>query len=603
MKKRIIITFLVFIGLRAFALLPVLEREISLNFQSEKLSAVLLKIQEQGGFVFSYQSALLDGVRPVTIQIKKKTVREALALILPKTITYKSKNNYIILKEKPVEKPSDKKEISGYVIDKNTDQKVANVTIYDKQSLQSVTTDEYGYYSIKVPVANEKISVNKESYKDTALTLSAIGDSNFVNITLKPEREPSGKTDTVNKWKNRFNDFNIYTRELAGKFKGFVNTLNIKDSIKRPFQISLVPFVGTNHKLSGNAINRLSINILGGYAKGLNGFEAGAIFNIDERNVKGVQLAGVFNIVGHAAQGTQCAGLMNIVGESFKGFQAAGLMNINDGVHSGVQVASLMNITGFARGCSMAGMMNIAGTVKGSQLAGMANINDTLYGVAASGMFNISKFGKTSLQIAPVFNITENGSTALQLGALFNQTSYLRGVQIGMLNFADSAKGVPIGLLSFVKKGVHQVELSADELFPLNLAFRTGVPAFHNIISVGYKTGSSLWQVGYGVGSSLHLKNKWYGELTATAHHLSNGRFYSAVSDLYRFYVGFEYKFKKRFSVAFGPQLNIYVSDTYDSDFTSIYNNVPPYHIENQTNEFGFNRKMWLGGKIALRFL
>ncbi|MBL7930300.1 MAG: hypothetical protein JNL60_00275, partial [Bacteroidia bacterium] len=344
-------------------------------------------------------------------------------------------------------------------------------------------------------------------------------------------------------------------------------------------------------------------NVIGGYAKGLNGFEAGCIFNIDERSVKGVQLAGVFNIVGHTAQGTQCAGLFNIVGESFKGFQAAGLMNINDGVHSGVQMASLMNITGFARGCSMAGMMNIAGTAKGSQLAGMANINDTLYGVAASGMFNISKCGKTSLQIAPVFNISDNGSSALQLGALFNKTSYLRGVQIGMLNFADSANGVPIGFLSFVKKGVHQIELSADELFPLNLSFRTGVPAFYNIISVGYKTGSPLWQVGYGVGSSLHLKNKWYGEITATAHHLSNGRFYISASDLYRFYVGFEYKFKKRFSVAFGPQLNVYVSDTYDSDFTSIYNNIPPYHIDNQTNEFGFNRKMWLGGKIALRFL
>ncbi|MBL7930654.1 MAG: carboxypeptidase-like regulatory domain-containing protein, partial [Bacteroidia bacterium] len=260
MKKSIIIFTLLFLArLQAFALLPVLEREINLSFQSEKLSSVLLKIQEQGGFVFSYQSALLDGTRPITIQLKRKTVREALALILPKTITYKSKNNYIILKEKPVEKPSDKKEISGYVIDKSTDKKVANVTIYDKQSLQSVTTDEYGYYSIKVPVSNEKISINKESYKDTAVALSAIGDSNFVNISLKPESDMPGKADTINKWKSRFNDFNIYTRELAGKFKGFVNTLNIKDSIKRPFQISLVPFVGTNHKLSGNSINRLSI--------------------------------------------------------------------------------------------------------------------------------------------------------------------------------------------------------------------------------------------------------------------------------------------------------------------------------------------------------
>lgn len=604
MKKVVFVFWLVvFCKLSGFAFVPVLEREITLNFQSEKMSSVLLRIQEQAGFVFSYQPSLLDGIAPVTLQLRKKTVREALTLLLPKSITFKPKNNYIILKQKQADKPGDKKEISGYVIDRATDQKVANVTIYDQQSMQSVTTDQYGYYTIKVPVGNEKINVNKENYKDTAVVLSAIGDSSFVNISLKPDSLVFAGKDTSVPKRNRLNDFNIYTREVVGKFKGFINTLNIRDTLKRPFQISLLPFVGTNHKLSGNVVNKLSINVVGGYAKGVNGFEAGTLFNIDETNVQGVQLAGVFNIVGQSVKGTQCAGMFNIVGRSFDGFQAAGMMNINDGTMKGVQLAGMMNISGRVEGTSAAGLMNIAGTVKGVQLAGMANISDTLQGIAVSGLFNVSKYGKSSVQFSPLFNVSENGSTAAQITAFYNKASYVKGIQLGLINVADSAKGVPVGLLSFVKKGVHQVEFSTDELFSLNVSFRTGVPAFYNILTAGIETGTSLWSAGYGVGSSLHLRKKWYGELNATVSHLSKGGFYTAASDLYRFYVGFEYKFKKRFSVAAGPQLNIYVSDTYDTEFETTYSQIPPYFFGEETNAYGFNRKLWFGAKLAIRFL
>lgn len=602
MRKLIVIILFVLCYTPVSAILPALEREVNLSFNNESFTSALQKIQDQTGLIFSYKPSIVEGVGPLSLTLKHKTVREALSLMLPRTITYKSKNNYIILKEKPVEINSKKTEISGYVYDKDTEKKVPNVTIYDKESLKSVTTDEYGFYSISVPANNEKISVNKENYKDTAISVIGTKGSALNNITLAPVSDSLRLKDSV-KWRDKLKDIGLYTGEMYKKFKGFVNTINVRDTINRTFQVSFVPFVGTNHKLSGNVTNRLSFNVLGGFAKGVHGTEIGGLFNIDREQVKGVQIAGLFNIVGDSVKGSQIAGGFNITGAAVMGFQAAGLMNINAGIQKGGQAAVMMNLNSkSSTGVSVAGLMNITGAVKGVQIATLGNINDTLRGVAISGGFNVTDYGDRSVQLAYIFNKQSAGSSLLQIAGACNSTRYLRGVQIAPFNFADSAKGVPIGLFSFVKKGLHQVELYADELIPANISLRTGVPAFYNIFSAGLEPGdSTLWQLGYGAGTSYKISKRWRGDLSFTMHHLSVGKFYFATSELYKVYIGAEYKIRRKFSVAFGPVFNLYMSDALLPDYP-VYQAATPYKIFEHTSQYDFNLKGWVGVRIALRF-
>jgi len=605
MKKFVFICLFALCYSNSSAIAPPLEREINLSFSNEQFSAVLNKIQEQTGLIFSYKPSIVNAVGPVSLQLKHKTVREALALMLPKNIIYKAKNNYIILKEKPEEKNPKKTEISGYVYDKTTEQKVANVTIYDKESLQSVTTNQYGYYSISVPSANEKININKENYQDTSFSLASVKDNKINNITLNPATDLQRKQDSSER-KNNLKELGLFSGKFYKKFKGFVNTINVKDSLTRKVQFSLVPFVGTNHKLSGSVVNNLSFNLGGGFAKGLNGFEVAGGFNIDRENVRGTQLAGVFNIVGDTVRGSQIAGYFNITGGYMNGFQGAGTLNLNLGNQKGVQAAYVLNINKRrAEGLSMAGLMNVSNSVRGAQVAGIGNVNDTLRGIAIAGVFNSTDVGKKSAQIACLFNKQKSGSSYLQIAALFNTTSYLKGLQLGMFNFADSASGVPLGLFSFVKKGVHQIELNSDELFPANISFRTGVPAFYNIFSVGFQPASNknLWQLGYGAGTSFEIYNKLRGDITFSMHHVNSGNFYFATSELYRFYLGVEYKVAKKFSLAVGPTFNIYWTDALLPDYQSKYNSIAPYHLFNTSTGDNFNLKGWVGGRIALRFL
>lgn len=639
--KRLILTSIIFFsflrGTNA-SNVPALEREISLSVSNEKIQVVLKTIEEQAEIVFSYNPSILANTKTITVTLKQKTIRETLALILPKNVMYKSKNNYIILKEKPLEN-SEKKttEVNGYVYDKNTNQKLPNVTLYDKSTLQSVTTDEYGYYSINVPNKEQCLSVNKEDYQDTCIAVITQTESSLVNISIDPINGSSQTSDSLKRPVD-IQDLGEFANDLFKKFKGYINTQNVKDEFSRNTQVSFLPFIGTNKLMSGNVYNKYSFNILGGYSKGTSLAEIGSVFNVDKENVHGIQLAGVFNIVGDSIMGVQMAGLLNASGKNVYGLQASGGINANIGTTEGAQFAGLLNmnwkeakgaqfaglgnlnVNGY-RGGSFAGLLNAnRKSVTGIQIAGLLNITgDTLIGTTITpginyttfsnhskelaGLLNVSFKGENNIQLSALGNSTIKGSSRLQVATFFNKTQLLTGAQIGLINFADSAAGIPFGFLSIVKKGLHQLELSSDEVFYLNASYRTGVNAFYNIFSAGATPHSKmLWNIGYGIGTSFKLANKLRTDITASINHVSSGSFYIATSELYKFYIGLEYRIGKKISIVAGPTYNLYWSDMLMPEYTTTYYNVAPDYSFNHNLANDFNLKGWFGGKVALRF-
>ena len=81
----------------SFSQIPLLERPITLRVNNEKISVVLDNIAKQGGFSFSYNSAIFDVNNRGDITVQNKPVREVLNLIFKGIITYKVRGNYIIL--------------------------------------------------------------------------------------------------------------------------------------------------------------------------------------------------------------------------------------------------------------------------------------------------------------------------------------------------------------------------------------------------------------------------------------------------------------------------------------------------------------------------
>lgn len=621
MKKPLLLVFYV---LLMFSVgwsqnIPPLERKVSVSFQGIQIESALSRLSQAGGFTFSYSPSILNSNQLVSREYTEKSVREILNGFFGESILVKGKGNYIILNKAPT--PTKKEivnntiTISGYITNGNTGEKISEVSVYNKKSLTAAITDQFGFFKITLdnPDQEAELHFSKRSFLDTLIVLGS--DVPFINMVMFPEtpliaivepikdtvevitgpiavRPPVVRPEPTSSNKRTFREFlqeEIFSKNIFSKKRGDVNVTNIKDPIYRDFQVSFVPFVGTNHKLSGNVINGYSLNILGGYSMGTTKAEFGGLFNIDRGDVSYAQFAGLFNTVGGKTYGGQFAGLGNLTRKKVEGGQFAGLFNANlDSVNAG-QFAGLFNVNGRAS--------------EGAQVAGLFNVQPSYYkGAQVAGLFNVATHQMYGTQVAGLVNYAHN----------------IHGGQIGLINYADSIRGVPLGLMSIVSKGYHKIEFSADELFYINAAFRTGVRQFYNILQAGMKPESfdgstnpgslnpdqeNIWTFGYGVGTAPRLTKWLYLNVDLTANHVNKGSFTNSISLLNKMYLGFDFQVAKKFSITAGATLNGYLSDPSYGDNPTLFTDFTPTIIKSHSFTNGNELKMWWGGKVGIRFL
>jgi len=599
--KHVYVVFISIILLYSSALgqthVPILERKISITATKEKIPSLLNRIGQVGGFSFSYNSAIISQNESVSLNIIDKSIREILNEIFKGTMNFKEKSNYLIITKASA--PPIKNNIviivlNGYVKDGKTGEKIAQASVYEKSSLTSTVTDEYGHFNLKLDKKSDSIaiSVSKKNYRDTLVSITS-PDNQYINISMLPvmdsvritvQKEPIDSTD-------------VAPNEIVFPYEDEPNVQNIHDTLYQLVQVSILPFIGTNERLSGNVINDYSINFLGGYSMGTRQIELGFFVNMDRGDVSWLQVAGFGNLVGRNVYGIQAAGFANVNGGETKAVQLAGFANTNLGESRGVQLAGFANtnLQGM-NGVQVAGFSNVTiGNSKGAQIAGFGNVQVGDY---------------RGSQIAGLTNIATEKISGSQISILFNHGRRVHGTQIGLINYADTLGGVPIGLLSIVKSGYHKIELSADEVFYTNLAFRTGVRKFHTMIMAGFKPQQSLdvadtsvWTFGYGIGTARKITRWLYLDLDLSSQHVNRGSFTNALSLLNKAYVGLDFQVAKKFSIATGISLNGYMTRTTYSDYPELFTDFKPKIIYDENLNHDINLKMWWGAKVAIRFL
>lgn len=618
---------------------PFLERTMTLALHEERLDDVLKRISRQGGFTFSYNPSILQADKIVSYNFVNKTVREILDQIFEGTIQYKARGKYIIL-TKGIAKSSTKEPqlYSGYVVDEATGERLKHVSIYDPVTLTSTVTDSYGYFEIEIdkPSKDLRLAINKQNYTDTLLVMPS-SSGKLLNIPLKVNTEKIAMlADSVGEKLRRFwKKTKIFSKEQA-------NIANIGDTLYRKSQVSLVPFVGTNHALSGNVINQYSLNIVGGYAMGVRKLELGGAFNIIRGDVEGAQLAGSFNFVGGNVKGAQLGGIFNATYGKAEGARFAGMFNFNWGEVRGASMAGLFNFSGHdSRAVQAAGMGNItignqesphlaglfnlstgsaksqiAGTcnfaardVRGAQVAGVLNLAArNVTGGQGAGVLNFAAGEVKGAQIAGVLNFAGRKVRGAQVAPVLNYATRVEGAQVGLFNITDSIKGVPVGLLSIVLKGYHKFEVSADEVFFTNVAFRTGVRQFYNILTAGarpstFKDEETLWTFGYGIGTAPRLTKKLYLNIDLTSSQIVQGNKIDAINMINKAYLGVDFQMFKKMSLTAGATFNAYFTDPTAEGYKDLFTDYKPNFFYNKNADPDLNVRMWIGGKIGIRFL
>lgn len=300
-------------------------------------------------------------------------------------------------------------------------------------------------------------------------------------------------------------------------------------------QISLLPYLGTNTYRSDQVENKVSLNIIWGYSRAINGFEMGGVANSVIEDMSGFQLAGVLNQVGGNVTGTQVAGLINHVDAKVDGLQLA--------------------------------------------LVGGNVALDSVKGVQIAGLFNVARYNMDGTQLSLGLNWAE-GRVFNQVSPFINKAEIVENRQVGFINICDTAYKTPIGLLSIVKKGYNRLEIGSSEELYAYLGVKLGTEKLYNIIQVGGRidriehqldgpkvSGNfTTWAMAYGLGRKYNLTPKSSLNTELLLHKVNDFKSWTRKKNLWlQFKLNYNYQTKGRLSFYIGPSMNIMWSDLYDS--------------------------------------
>jgi hypothetical protein len=534
--------FLIIIPILLFSRLLVaqniLERTIPFSEGRYTIQQILDQISNQGEVQFSYVRKPFNPDSVVTMLQQNNSVESILNYIFQNRFSYLTSENNIILYE-PNPHREKQYQVSGTVRDSETGERLNYVSIYDRVSLSSAMTDVQGSYQLKLRDKGRQrfvqVMVSKEFYRDTVFYITPGED---YQLDLRIRKSPIlqlHEFEVTQSIQKSWHGQHILSEELKRQ------TNNIgRFFATRTFQGSILPGIGSHGKMSGQVVNRFSLNLIGGYSSGLNGFEMAGGFNIIKGNAKYGQVAGIFNSVGGSMSGAQISGGFNRIQGSLTGTQIASVYNFTTDSVQGVQSAGGWNQTdGFFRGLQIAGLYNKS--------------KDTTTGAQIAGLYNIAYGNFDGVQISGMFNRSLASVRGLQITSIFNKAGYLHGVQIGLINFADTSKGVQIGLVNINKlHGFYQATLVSNDNMPAQVQFKSGRKKLYTIVL----TGGDYYEfsIGFGGGTMHKIYKKWHAAAEFTSITSMNN---TASFNTYRFQALLIYYIKPWLSLQGGPSYSL----------------------------------------------
>lgn len=538
-----------------------LDKTISVTAEKKRLTSVLKDIEKEGNFFFSYNSSILPGDSLVTISETNKTVKYLLDKLLGHKWQYKESGNHIIIQLSQNVKYYT---LSGYVRDSETGEVITDASVYDKQQFVATLTNDQGYFRLKLRErASGVLNVSKLGYTDTTLVINSDKEN---TISISPK---TFALDTFTVFRDSLADRSWFGRLLVSS-RLRMQSRNLSNYlVSLPVQVSLTPGLSTHGRLSTQAVNKYSFNLMGGYSAGLDGLELAGFFNITRRNAQYVQLAGFFNIVGGNFKGVQAAGFYNQIRDTLTGVQLSGYTNIViKGPVNGVQAAGIVNIS--------------SSTHSGSQIAGVINIADSL---------------KNGVQLAGIINIAQEELKGAQIAGVVNVAGKVRGVQIGFINIADSSAGYSIGFLNLVKKGKSSISLYTTDIALINVAAKTGNNKLYSILFGGVNPTPNYtdYTLGFGLGREFILNKNLSLATEISSQDVFRGD-KKSIPEVYRLQTALNARLGNHFTIFGGPAFNISRTDKNFAPTIArkpLGNDYPGFQLSDRS-------RGWLGWQVGI---
>lgn len=584
----------------------ILKRQVTVHAVNVRLSTVLHQIARDASFKLSYNAAVVPSDSVVTVNVDGQKVEEVLKQMLPRRLLWKESGNHLIITGSAGRKQ--KFSASGSVVDAGTGSPIARASVFEVRRSNASVSNESGMFTVDLTGELDRtpLLVSRHGYRDTVVFVGRDGQVGRVQLKALDQLE---RIEPICEFE-RCGVEDLGVARLLVPTSRMDQASNLEFAERRNWQLSLVPTVSTNGPIGGAVINRVSLNIIGGYARGVEGVEVGGAVNVLSADMKGLQVGGLGNLVGGRSRGVQIAGGLNHTMRSLEGLQLAGLANtvwdtlggvqVAGGVNvvkrgmagtqvsgaanitlgdlDGVQVSGGVNVThGAVNTAQVAGAVNYARRVKGGQVAAGVNVSLGEVGGGQVGFGGNYARSVSGGQVSFGLNFVLDTVSGGQVGAL-NFARHAYGGQIGFINLSDTLSGGAVGLLTISLKGYHRVDLTSGDVMPLSLHIRTGTRTFHNIL--GYSpavTPDERWGFLYGFGFEPRVWKLGFFNIDLTAEQIVEQRVWvDAVNILGRLSVSYGVMVDERFTLSAGPVLNTLFSDWRDPETGAYLTALPP---------------------------
>jgi hypothetical protein len=341
------------------------------------------------------------------------------------------------------------------------------------------------------------------------------------------------------------------------------------------FGADFAPYAGTS-SVYPDRRRTLSLNFVGGYARGLNGVELGVGANIESAFMCGVQVAAGANVVLGDARGVQVA------------VSDVALGNL-EGVQVGVATFAKGNIEGVQVGVVSVG----GGALDGAQVSVVNLLNGPVIGNQTA----VVNFASANIQGAQVgvVNVSGGNVDGVQVGTTNIATGQVHGTQVGVVNYAD-VSDYPVGVVSVVRHGRTSVDGWITEAGIGMVGARHGGRVLHNVYGVGYRLGSPAgWSFALGLGARAELAPKLHLDVEATAYWVQRGQPFDQDAQIASLGASFGYALTPVFGLFAAPTLNVLV--TADKELAGI----APGWATTLHEDTSITVRAWPGATLGLR--
>lgn len=159
-----------------------LTQLISFETNNTPISDALIDLSEVADINIAFHPRLFSTDQTISLSIQNQPVTLILRECLAKTsVTFKIEDNHLILYEKPKKSFT----LSGFIEDAKTGERLIAATVWEARSGKGTTTNDYGFFSLKIPEGTVELQSSYLGYQGKVQTLTH-SRSQKINIALQP---------------------------------------------------------------------------------------------------------------------------------------------------------------------------------------------------------------------------------------------------------------------------------------------------------------------------------------------------------------------------------------------------------------------------------